>query len=327
MPKSPHPRLRRKGRAWYFDTQERPRRWIPLGTDEADALRRFHELADRKGQPGTVDRMVADYLAHLAAGGAGAFGKPIRPASLTLYRGWAVHLSAVFGDMSPADVTQGDVAVYLARCTRTSARGEISLLSSAYQRALVHQRLTFNPCIGVRAGRPRARRTRYLTDAELLAVRAKSPPKLQVAIDLAYITGLRISDLLAARWDQFVEAGVIENAKTGFRQRFLVTDDLRAVLASARSLQARLASLYVLCGRGGQPLKRHTVGAWWRKACKAAGVADARWHDIRAKAGTDRDAEGGNAQALLGHVDARTTRGYLRGRKITAVEPLRLKRG
>lgn len=42
---------------------------------------------------------------------------------------------------------------------------------------------------------------------------------------------------------------------------------------------------------------------------------------------TDRDAEGGNAQALLGHVDARTTRGYLRGRKITAVEPLKLKRG
>ena len=34
------------------------------------------------------------------------------------------------------------------------------------------------------------------------------------------------ADLLAARWDQFVEAGVLENAKTGVRQRFLLTDDL-----------------------------------------------------------------------------------------------------
>ncbi len=319
--------MRRKGRCWYFDTQERPRRWIPLGADEAKALRRYRELIERKGKAGTVDRMVADYLAHLAAGGGGAFGRPIRPASLTLYRGWSVHLSAVFGAMDPADVTQSDVAVYLVRCTRTSARGEISLLSSAYQHALVDQRLTFNPCIGVRCPRPRARRSRYLTDAELAAIRAHASPLLQVAIDLAYLTALRVSDLLAARWDQFVEAGVLENAKTGVRQRFLLTDDLRAVLASARSLQGRLASLYVLSGRGGQPLRRHTVGGWWRRACKAAGVPDARWHDIRAKAGTDRDAEGGNAQALLGHVDARTTRGYLRGRKITAVEPLKLKRG
>lgn len=327
MPKSPHPRLRRKGRAWYFDTQERPRRWIPLGTDEADALRRYHELADRKGQPGTVDRMVADYLAHLATGGPGALGKPIRPQSLTLYRGWAVHLSAVFGDMDPADVTQGDIAVYLARCRRTSARGEISLLSSAYGHALLEQRLPFNPCIGVRCPRPRAKRDRYLTDAELAAIRAHASPLLQVAIDLAYLTALRISDLLAARWDQFVDAGVIENAKTGVRQRFVVTDDLGHVLAAARSLQARLASLYVLAGRGGQPLRRHTVGGWWRKACRAAGVPNAHWHDVRAKAGTDRDAAGGNAQELLGHVDARTTRTYLRGRKITTVEPLKLKRG
>lgn len=327
MPKSPYPQLRRKGRAWYFDTQERPRRWIPLGSDETVALRRYHELVDRAGRPGTVDRLVADYLAHLASGGAGAFGRPIRPASLTLYRGWAVHLSAVFGDMHPAEVTQGDIAVYLARCARTSARGEISLLSSAYLHAMTRQELTFNPCIGVRCQKPRARRTRYLTDAELEAIRARASPLLQVAIDLAYITGLRISDLLAARWDQFVESGVIENAKTGVRQRFQITDDIRHVLASARALQGRLASLYVLSGRGGQPLRRHTVGGWFRKAARAAGVPDARWHDIRAKAGTDRDADGGNAQALLGHVDPRTTRTYLRGRKITTVEPLKLKRG
>ena len=327
MPKSPFPQLRRKGRAWYFDTQEQPRRWIPLGSDETIAKSRYHELVERKGKAGTVDRMVSDYLAHLATGGSGAFGKRVTASTLAMYRAWAVHLSSVFGHLDPREVTQGDVAVYLDRCRRTSARGEISLLSSAYHQGMVRQLLVFNPCIGVRSNRPRSRRDRNITDAELAAIRAKAPPILQVAIDLAYITGLRQSDLLAARWDQFVEQGVIENAKTGFRQRFQVTDDLRHVLDAARALQGRVSSLHVLAGRAGQPLNRHTVGSWWRAACKTAGVVDAHWHDIRAKAGTDRDAEGGDAQAFLGHADPRTTRGYLRGKKITAVQPLKLKRG
>jgi integrase len=327
MPKSPHPNLRRKGAAFYFDTQEQPRRWIPLGSDQVLAMKRYHELVERKGKAGTVDRMVADYLAHLAAGGFSATGRKVTASTLAMYRTWSVHLSSVFGDLSPTEVTQGDVAIYLAQCQRTSARGEISLLSSAYGRAMIESELTFNPCIGARCGKPRAKRTRYITDAELLAVRAKAAPLLQVAMDLAYITGLRVSDLVSVRKDQFVEAGVIENLKTGVRQRFELTDDLRAVLTAARSLEGRIPSLFVLSGRGGQPLNRHTVGNWWRKACKAAGVAGVVWHDLRAKAGTDRDAEGGNAQEFLGHADPRTTRGYLRNRRISLVQPMKLRRG
>jgi hypothetical protein len=65
--------------------------------------------------------------------------------------------------MDPVEITQGDVALYLHRCKGTSARSEISLLSSAYQYAMVDAGLTFNPCIGVKATKPRARRDRYAT--------------------------------------------------------------------------------------------------------------------------------------------------------------------
>ena len=164
------------------------------------------------------------------------------------------------------------------------------------------------------------------SDDELAAIRDKASPLLQAAIDLAYLTGLRVSDLLAARWDQFKDDGIIENVKTGVRQRFALTDDLEAVLKAARALQGRISSLYVLCGRGGQPLKRQRVGVWWRKACKAAGVKNAVWHDLRAKAGTDADAAGLNAQNYLGHASAQTTRTYLRGKRILTVVPMPLKR-
>lgn len=320
------PRLRQKNRAFYFDTQAKPRVWIPLGSDEKVALRRYEKLIKAAGAIGTVDRMIDEYMRHLIAGGAGMNGRPVAPATIDQYRVWSVHVGRVFGQLDPTEITQGDVARYLLTCIRSSARGEISLLSSAYQFALPSGRVNFNPCIGVKSNKPRGRRDRYITDDELAAIRDQAPALLQVAIDLAYLTGLRVSDLLAARWDQFKDDGIIENAKTGVRQRFALTDDLKAVLAASRALQGRISSLYVLCGRGGQPLKRQRVGIWWRKACKAAGVKNAVWHDLRAKAGTDADAAGLNAQNYLGHSSAQTTRTYLRGKRILTVVPMPLKR-
>jgi integrase len=325
MSKPSLPRLRQKGHAYYFDTQRTPRYWIPLGSDRVAALRQYERLMASQGAPGTVTRMVTEYLDHLAAGGRGAFGRPVRAPTLGQYRAFAKHLTSVFDDVRPEEVTQADVAKYLRDCKRTSARGEISLLSSAYQHALAEQQITFNPCIGVRSPVPRAKRDRYITDDELAAVREKALPVLQIAMDLAHLTGLRVSDLLSARWDQFGD-GYLENAKTGVRQRFVLTDDLRDVLAAARALQGRVVSLYVLA-RHGRPLNRHTVGTWWRAACAAAGVTDAHWHDIRAKAGTDAEADGADPQKLLGRSSAQTTRTYLRGKRIHTVDPVRRKRG
>ena len=159
-----------------------------------------------------------------------------------------------------------------------------------------------------------------------MTIRDSASPLLQVAIDLAYLTGLRIADLLAVRWDQFKGGGIIEHGKTGVRQHFILTGDLRSVLDAARALQGRVGSVHVLAGRGGQPLKRQAVGVWWRKACAAAGVKGAVWHALRAKAGTDADAAGSDAQKLLGHASAQTTRTYLRGKRIISVEPVRRKR-
>ena len=321
------PRVRKKGRAYYFDTQAKPRKWIALGSDEAAALRKYDRLVKGVGAAsGTIDRLLNDYMLHLHAGGVGAFGKPVAQLTLDQYDVWQTHICRVFGKLAPGEISQGDVARYLKNCKRTSARGEISLLSSAYNFALPSGIVDFNPCIGVKSMKVRVRRDRYITDDELARVRAAGDPQLQVAIDLAYLTGLRISDLVAARWDQFKEDGIIEHHKTGVRQRFQLTEDLTQVIKAARALQGRVSSMYVLCKRGGRPLLRQDLGKLWLKACKAAGVKDAVWHDIRAKAGTDADAAGLNAQQYLGHSNAQTTRSYLRGKRILTIVPIQLKR-
>jgi site-specific recombinase XerD len=220
------PGLRRKGRAWYYDAGGKPRRWVPLGSNEATAIREYDKLANRRSS-GTVGRMLQDFILHLRLGGAGPMGHSVSPATLSQYDGWQTHLQRVFGAMRPDEVTQADVLLYLVKCPRTSARGEIGLLSGAYRFAMLEQRVTFNPCIGVRPGTPRARRDRYLTHAEYDAIYRAGTPRLRLWLDLAYVLALRVDDVCSLRWDQFEDGDAVRTQKTGARQRFVLTDDLR----------------------------------------------------------------------------------------------------
>lgn len=309
------PGLRRKGRAWYYDAGGKPRHWIALGTDEATALRRYDELR-RKPTPGTVDAMLGEYLA--------APRTPIKPNTARMYRVFRKHLSAVFDGPGclPHELTQGDVVKYLRRCPRKSARGEIALLSMAYTAWIEDGRLDFNPCFGVRVkGLPKSRRNRLLTNAEIDAIIAKADERLAIAIELAWATGLRISDLCALRWADFAATGV-ETRKTGARQAIEVTEALTPILERARALQARVASLYVLCDRRGRQVRDGTLRDQWARAREAAGVADAHFHDLRAAAATEVERRGGDAQPFLGHRTRQTTETYLRDRRANVVKPL-----
>ena len=317
------PQLRRVGRAYYFDTQAKPRRWIALGSDEAQALKRYRELrGEVAAGADSVDRMLDEHARSLAASG------KVKPSTLRQYGFLHVHLSRVLGHCQASALTQADVARYLEECPRTSARGEVSYLSGAYYRWLRLGRIAFNPCIGAKTDKPRSRRDRLLTLAELHAIIANGKPALGLAIELAYATGFRISDLLALRWDDFGEGEQIRTLKTGARQRYELDDNLRDILGRAKALHGRVVGLTVLAGRAGRPLKRGTVERWWREACAAAGVHGAHFHDIRAAAGTEVERLDGEvaAQRFLGHKDPATTRIYLRGRRVALLKPLKLAR-
>ena len=154
---------------------------------------------------------------------------PLASGTVVQYNLYRRHVSAVFGHLDPAALTQGDIVRYLKRCPRTSARNEIGLLSLAYVGWIDEERLTFNPCFGVKVGMPVSKRSRLLADGEIDAIVRATGERLAVAIELAYATGLRRTDLCALRWADV--AACKETQKTSARQAFEKTDYLGAILA------------------------------------------------------------------------------------------------
>ncbi len=308
------PFLRRVAKgAFYFDHGGKPRRWEPLGSDEETAMRRYRILLEqRNATGGTVDAMLRDHLLTLP-------GK-VKASTLKQYKAWRMHVGEMFGKFRPHELTQADVLRYLETCPRTSFRGEVSLLSSAYWTWMRQGKVTFNPCAGVRTKRKPPKRDRLLEFGELDAV-GRASERIAVAVDLAFALGLRISDLCGLRWADFDTH--VRTRKTGVRQAFERTEELDAILARCKSLQARVASPCVLCDARGQRYSRTKLTKLFAAAAKAAGVKDAQFRDIRAAAGTAKEAEEGEraAQKFLGHQDARTTAIYLRGRRVNQVRP------
>jgi integrase len=315
------PRLRaRVGKSgsvrYYYDAGGKPRRWIPLGAHEPTVERRYRELRDKTAPlPGTVDAMLADAIADLRPN--------VTPGTLRNYESFRKHLAAVFE--RPDQVTQADVIRYLRICPRMSFRGEIALLSQAFTLWVERGLVDVNPCFGVRIKREGSRRTRLLAPAEIDRILEHADERLAVAVELGYATGLRIGDLCRLRWADL--DGTFRTQKTGALATIGASDVLTPILARARALQARVASLYVLCGRGGRQWKPDSLRDYWTKACKAASVDDAHFHDLRAAAATAIEREHGvaAAQNFLTHRYQSTTSVYLRDRRATVVTPLRRK--
>ncbi|RWA51735.1 integrase [Cupriavidus sp. UYMSc13B] len=217
-----------------------------------------------------------------------------------------------------------------------------------------------NPVTEV-AGATERKRDRYITDAELEAVRAAAllgndgKPTLSgrpivALIDLAYQTAQRIGDLLALNWADVSDEGVMFHpAKTvnssGVRMLVEMTPDLQATLDMAKEGKVKAIGPVICTQSGGRFTYSGAQTAWKRaglrarqryeKECAETGSApDARhlvglhFHDLRAKALTDKRRQEGAAaaQALAGHTTAEMTAHYTKARQVERVRPVSVRR-
>lgn len=100
------PRLHSKGRTWYYVTSTTPRRWIGLGKDYSEALKRWAVLEKEHAiDSGTVAEMIAKYRIH--------YLPKLKARTQKDYRAYLEKLKQVFGDAKPHQVKPHHIATYL----------------------------------------------------------------------------------------------------------------------------------------------------------------------------------------------------------------------
>jgi integrase len=314
--------MRRKGAAYYYDhgyVQGR-RYWQPLGSDFAAAKRTWADIEADAPADNTVSALLTYYRIHALPQCAERTQRD--------RRAHIERLTAVFGTVRTDELRPQDVARYLRHHGYpVAANREIGTLSAAFSYAVDIGMANTNPCRQVRRNRE-SKRDRYITDAEFRTVKSLAPPVVALGMDLAYLTGMRMGDLLALRWDQLENQGIrVRQSKTGAKVLIEWTDDLRSAIEEARALRRNTRGLHVLATRAGEPYSVSGFGAMFRRSMDKAvdkhAMSRFTFHDIRAKTGTDARDAGLDSQALLGHTTEAQHQTYLRSRAPVHVQPVK----
>ncbi len=302
--------------AYYLVGQDS--KWHHLGRDYAKAMAKYGELMQPPGPTLRMGDLMDRYMKEIAPKKA--------PRTYKNNLNEVRTLRKVFGRMRPSDVRPQDIYAYMdARNAPVAANREKALLSNVFAYGIRWGVITDNPCRHVKRN-PEKPRGRYIEDGEYEAVWKLAPPVIQCIMDLGYMTGLRLGDLLKLNIrDNVHKDGLyVVTGKTGRKQKFDWTPELRDVTARCKTLRGKVSSPNLICTRNGQ---QYTVDGfrsiWQRLMGKALdkNVLKERFtfNDLRAKAASDAD----NPTELLGHDDPRTTnRVYRRGpRRVTPLRP------
>lgn len=290
-----------RGGSYYYVKRGK---WRLIGRDLASAL---HEYARIVAQP--TEGMPAIIEAALPAITSGK-----SESTQTQYRSAARKLQETLAEFRPGQVRHGDVVQLLDAYAHTPAVANrlLVVLRLVFRWALDRGLVAADPCVSVKRLR-QPTRDRLLTPGEYEAIRSQATPRLQVIMDLCYLTGQRIGDVLAIKRADLAEAGIhFTQQKTGKRLVVAWTPELRDAVTRAKALTGNLSPMTLFYTRGGGTPNHQNVWRAFKSAAKKAGVRNVTLHDLRAMAGTDADAQGLDATALLGHTDRRTTQIYLR---------------
>lgn len=255
--------------------------------------------------------------------------KDLAANTLKQYKGIRARIEYGFAEFTPDLVETSDVTRFLLLYEETPniANRMLSVIKQIFDRGVKLGACKSNPAMGVKR-LEEAQRDRYLTDAEYIKIYDNANRTTQVIMDLCYLTGQRISDVLKIRHSDITSKGIrfkqqkAKKRRAGTELTIESSPELDELIAEAKALhKVERLSHYLLHPTGkSTPYGYDGVKGAFDRARAKAGVKDATLHDIRAKAATDAEAEGLNPQELLGHKSPGMTERYLRLRRRKTVK-------
>ncbi len=307
--------------AYYF--VDKGGKWHSLGKDYSKALAKYADL-NNSGTGFSMGAIMDRYLREIV---------PTKsPRTQKNYEQEMKRLKAGFGLMLPGDITPPDIYAYMDERPPIAGNREKALLSTVFSYAVRWGLASDNPCRLVKRN-PESPRDRYVEDWEYQFVYKMASPMIQIAMDVARMTGLRQGDIVRLKLTDVKDMGLhVHTGKTKKRMIYELTPELEAVIARSRSIPiegVQPLHPYLIRneqGRGYTPNGFRTV---WQKLMNRAQAVKGpdekpilterfTFHDLRGKAASESE----NASELLGHDDPKTTnRVYRRApRRVTPVK-------
>lgn len=286
-------------------------KWTRLGKSYPEALQQYARLV--RGTEGDVKHLIDTVLSH-------SRDDDLADSTIQQYELAAARLKEAFNDFLADEVTPAHVGEFMEhwRSKPNFANRMRSLLRKAFKHAVRTGLCSTNPTDTIDPFEER-KRDRYITDDEWRAIQAQASPALRCMMDIAYLTGQRVGDVLAIRLDQVTDEGItFRQEKTDKRLMVQMSPDLADAIKRAKALH-RTRTLYLLGQSNGKKRSYRGARDLLVRAATKAGVDDVGWHDIRAKAVTDAKKQGLDPQQLAGHSTEQQTKRYLRSRETTVV--------
>ena len=287
---------------------------VRIRNGEVDPLRRREQVAKAPTVNDGLDRFFGEFAPERVRIGR------MSPRTVAEYQAQADRsLRRSIGKLKIADVTRDDIVAAVAKrapVQRNRTLGFASRLFTQFER-WEYRAQNANPVRGIERSREEPR-DRTLAPSELAALakaldKAESAtPTAVSAIRFAAVTGLRIGEIRAIRWEHVAfETGrlTLPHTKTGRRVHDLPTPAV-AILSSL----ARIGPWAFATGTRG-PIGYDGVRNCFQRVAADAGVADVRLHDLRRTVMTQAAAAGVGTHVLrdlLGHKTTMMADRYIR---------------
>lgn len=271
--------VRSKGRVYHYAWRGGPRLPGAPGSPEFMAAYAEAQASRKLSDDGKVRGLVALYRASPAFTG-------LAPTTQKIWNRWLDRIVERFGEYRVGLFEHPAIRRQI-RAWRDewadrprSADYAIQVLSRVLSFAVETDRLSSNPCEGMKALYSVDRSEVIWTDDDLEAFRKVATPAVWQGVTLAVHTGFRAEDLRRLSWSHIGEFEIVipTNKSRGGKSAFVpLYDDLRAVLDNI----PRRATT-VLTNEKGRPWKDGPNGTGFRTAREASLPGrDLHFHDLR----------------------------------------------
>lgn len=323
-------RARKRGaKVWYYyDTGAKPRKEIPLGCDYAIAVKKWSEI--EMDQPNHHQAIITfQYVAH-------RYIKEVIPTKAPATQKDNLReldqLYKFFGNPPPplSEIKPIHIRQYLDWRKTIRANREKALFSHIWNKAREWGYTDMpNPCAGIKGFKETGRKDVYIDDVTYNAVHDAASQPLRDAMDLAYLTGQRPSDVLKMT-EHDIQDGMITvtQNKTKVKLRISIEGELALLLQriTMRKTGYKIRSFNMIVDENGQRITLRTLQGHFFRARESAGIDQElfQFRDLRGKAATDKTESSGDirqAQKQLGHSNIAMTERYVKSRKGDKVTP------